>query len=551
MQHPYPAELRPDPLPTLKIAAFWVGLTAVAIIVPYLFGWSITPQGKVFTWALLNPDDVGVYVSAMRQGAAGNWLYHFTYSPEPWQPRFMLSLYLIAGKIFGLFSSPTVISFHILRLICSGITIWAFWFWSKTIFPEQKRWQWTNWLLLLFGGGFGWLFLMIFPESPYPPDLGLAEWSPLISMFNAPHFALGFGLQTLFFAGIFRMLSPNEPRPFWWAICSALVGVFDVMSYVYHLAVIGLVIGTLMLILAGQARALPRRSWTMGAIVLAPLLPLLFYYALYTGNDPYWIEYTQQTHVIPPPALRLAVVGLGGMGILALIGGVYWIKMGRTPLLPAWAIVHILILYAPGVAYSGRFALGLLVPIAALAIAGLEGALLPALSRRPFFGSFSRLTPTPYATLRRVLLMTLSISTILALASYIQGPYQIDEFPYYLPAPDIEAATWLGSHAGADSLILADYPMGNYFPRVYAGKLFMGQLDFTTNLPQKERLFIDFWSGAMSEEERQNFLAEWGITHLFVGNSEQLWLGENVQPIGELIYQNEGQVSIYQIDAQP
>jgi hypothetical protein len=125
---------------TIRSTFLWQLLLLLLIVLPYLIAWWRTPDDSVFTGALFNPDDVSVYVSAMRQGAEGKWLYHFTYSPEPWQPRLMLSLYIVLGKITALLTEPTVFWFHFWRGVSVVATMWALGFWVRTLLPSRTHW---------------------------------------------------------------------------------------------------------------------------------------------------------------------------------------------------------------------------------------------------------------------------------------------------------------------------------------------------------------------------------------------------------------------------
>ncbi len=90
----------------------WIGLVLFLSALPYIAAWISTPVDKQFVGALVNPDDFPSYLSAMRQGAAGSWIFHFTYSPEPWQPRVMMAPYLLLGKVAGLFGGSFTVWYH-------------------------------------------------------------------------------------------------------------------------------------------------------------------------------------------------------------------------------------------------------------------------------------------------------------------------------------------------------------------------------------------------------------------------------------------------------
>jgi hypothetical protein len=372
----------------------------------------------------------------------------------------------------------------------------------------------------------------------------MAEWSPILALFNTPHFALGIGLEAIAFACVARMTSVTTAKEgVGWALLGAITAVLATLVYVYHLAIIGLVIGIYMLALAVQVRMIPWRQWILGAIVVIPLLPLLVYYAFWTNGDQYWTRYTQVDHVIAAPPPVGVVIGLGGIGLLAFVGGRWWLKRGFTTLVPVWALVNLAVLYLPFVSFSGRFALGLMVPVATLAAVGLEAVILPAKLHPRFLPRFS---PVPAATKRRIILILLMPSTLMAVLLFIKGPMLQKGFPYYLPKADVAAANWLGEHTDESAIVMAYYPMGNYLPRVYPGKVFVGQLDFTTDLAGKLALFEQFWGGSLTKTEQQSFLEEWGITHLFSGSYEKPFIADNITLSGQVVYQENG-VLIYQM----
>ncbi len=530
---------------TISSTFSWLLLVLGLISLPYFAAWLDTPDNTVFSWALLNPDDMGVYVSAMRQGAAGNWLYHFTYSPEPWQPRFMLTVYLLMGKVTALFTTPTAITLHLWRTLFAVFAVWGLIFWCRTVFPDRAGLQWTTWLLILFAGGFGWLAILVSPDATrFSPDLASAEGSTLIALFNTPHFALGIGLQALFFSFLTRSLA-DDGHSGRWAILAAITAVFDTLTYVYHLALIGLVVGIYMLWLTVEQNAIPWRQWRLGALIIVPQLPLLAYYLFGANGDPYWIQYTQVDHVIPSPPFWGLLIGLGGVGLLAVWGGRRWVVEKRPFLIPIWAVVQIGLLYFPGLQFSGRFGLGLGIPVATLAAVGLENGLLPFLSKKAAHPVIKKLTPTPYATARRVILILLVPSTLMSILLFVQSPRWQQGFPYYLPAADVAAVEWLGHEVGETAVTLTYYPIGNYLPRVYDGKVFMGQLDYTTNLDDKVMLYEQFWT-KMTPQEQDRFLQEWGITHVLAGSYDKPFMKNAVQFSGSLIYEKAG-IKIWEI----
>ena len=532
---------------TLRQLAPWMGVMLLLISLPYLLVWLQAPPGQTFMAGLINPDDVSVYLAAMRQGSEGAWLFQFSFSPEPIPPRLTYPLYLLMGRFVGLLHGSFTLWFHLFRLLASLFTLLAMWWWVRLALPGRARWQQSAWLLIAFGGGLGWLVAILLRlDFKQLPDLGRAEWGLLQPLLDAPHFALGMGLEVLLFVCVGQMV---RTRPGWpWAVGGAFVALMLGLTYPYLIPVAGLVIGLYMLSLALPGRAVPWRAWGYGAVVLAPLLPLFYYFGIWARQDPNW-EFTHITNnLIRPPGLPALAVTLGLLGVLGVIGLAQWRQSGQDWLVPIWAVANGLALYVP-VPFAGRFLLGLVVPAGTLAAYGLEAWLLPRLESTRFFQHFSRLTPTPYASLRRVFLLLTIPSTLMVLVLLIQSPAVRPDYPLFLPDADMAAAQWLAETAAPDSLILAHYPVGNYFPRLAGSRVFVGQPYLTLDLEGKVALVTQFWDEATPAGWRDAFIQEWGIDYVYYGSQEQAISRGRVVPPGDIVYQADG-VTIYQIVGQ-
>lgn len=541
---------------SLKTISPWILLFLGWSNLPYLLAWLRPPAGKQFVGTFVNQDDLSTYLSAIRQGAAGNWLYHFQYSPEPWQPKLMLLPYLLTGKLAALLGGSPLFWFHLLRITTGSFTLVILCWWVRIVFPQRPQWQRTGWLLIVFGSGLGWLVATLQgPGHPGPliADLTIPEWSVFMALFHTPHFALGVGLELLFFICILKLFggesAPNTmtKNKTLWAMLTALVGFASGLTYAYHLPVIGLVSGIFLLWRAGQQRQVLWREWLLGGVVMLPMAALLLYYGIFANRDPYFAAYARFQNVIQPPAPLAIVIGAGLLGFLAILAVPRWLQQGKTPLVPLWLGLNLVLLYLPIVQQRGRFGLGLMVPVATLAAWYLEDAVLPWLALRPFYPRFSRFTPTPYASLRRVWLAAVLPSTLLIPLLLSKTAVTTKDFPIYIANQEVQAAEWLGQHSQTDDLVLASYTMGNYLPRAIPGKLFLGQLDLTTDLTGKLALLDQFWATETTSAWREAFLQEWGIDFIYVGQYEQALGPQPVELPGSIIFQNDT-VAIYRID---
>lgn len=510
----------------------WAIVAIVMAMTPYLYAWFSAPEGARFTGALVNHDDLSTYLSAIRQGENGRFLFHFTFAPEPWEPRFMLLPYLLLGHLSRLLGSlPTLLWFHLARLAALSFTLVCVWYWVRTMLPASRTMQRTGWLFIVFGGGIGWLLYPPLAQIPgalrYFPDLALPELTFSLISHNAPHYIAGLGLQLLLIICLQRI---GQSDASWrWAGFGAILTTLLATIYVYHIFVIALVVAFYAALLVYQQRRLPWRTLFMLGLPFLPLLPFVYYYFIVATRDPQWATYANETHIIaPPPPLGL-LLGLGLLALLALAGLRRWLGDRQEKLVLIWLTSALLALYLPLVLYRGRFTLGLIAPVATLAAYGWETAVFPWLRQKS-----PTLRP---ASLRRMIIWLVIPSTVLSWLFFWQSLSLNKEFPNYLPTADIAAAQWLAANTDpGQDLILAYYPIGNFFPTLSDTPVFLGQFFWTPDFDGKLTQIEQFWNPETSDEWRVQFLDQWRITYIVQGSFEQGLAADTIQPPGRLVY---------------
>jgi hypothetical protein len=510
------------------------------LILPYIVAWQTEPQGKFFLGSLVNPLDASVYVSAIRQGSEGNWFFHFQFSPEPLPPRLTYPLYLFIGRLAGLFGGSLLGWFHVFRILASIGTLLSILLFAQAVFPQKKQHQLSSWFLIVFGSGMGWLFAILFKADLNTlPDLTATAFGSLMPMLGTPHLSLGLGLEAVLFGCILQMQRVEKNGiGLIYAVTGSITGILIALIHTFTLPVIGLAVGIYLLALAFQEKTFPWRTWLNGAIILLPLLPFVYYFGVYARKDPYWDAAQFTNNIILPPPPIFLMIGLGLVGGLAVIGLIEWLKQKLDLLIPIWAIINIFCLYLP-LPFSGRFILGLILPLGILAGYGLETVVLPSLQKKNFLTHLGQLMPTPLASLRRFILFSTIPSTILVMATLTAISSYRQDFPVYFLHEDAAASQWLAAETTSEDIIFAGYEVGNYLPRLFQGKVFLGHEYLTINLDLKEQLWLKFWRETTSPSWRREFLQKWGITHIYKGPVEQAISKENITPPGELVYQSD------------
>jgi hypothetical protein len=522
---------------------FWCIFGILAIgLAPFIVAWKMTPPDKVFSGALINPDDLSVYLSAIRQGIEGKWLFSFAFSPEAMQSRFTYPLYIGLGYLISLFGGEPLYWFHGFRLLCGILTIIALYYWVRLIFPENGKIQKTALILLSFGSGIGWILTPIIPvDSLLLTDINIPEWGLATALMSSPHFILGIGLEVLLVGILIRNEEVETSKTL--ILLGVLSAIGIGLAYPFHIPTLGLITSVYLVWIAISEKRIDWKHWLTTILILTPFLLYLLYYGITALTDPLWeTSHVQNNLIEPPPPLGL-VIGSGLLGVFAVLGIKTWFRQNRTPLIPIWAAVNALIIYLP-IPFSGRFVLGLIIPIATMAAFSLEEVILPSLRETGFFLRFSKLTPTPLETLRRVFIILTLPTTLLISLWLIRNSITTKDFPLYFPTDEILAVEWLGENGNEEDVVLAYYPMGNYMPRDITGKVFLGHLNLTIDLNNKIEAIEKFWDVGTSQEWRENFLEAWDITMIYQGKYEKLLSEDVVIPPGKVVYKNDT-VTIY------
>lgn len=526
----------------LKSILPWSVLALLLGSLPYIIAWIVTPDELVFTQAVVNADDASVYISAIRQGAEGKWLFQPNFSPEVWPSVLGYIPYLALGHLARFLGGQYHLWFHLLRLLGNILAILAFFFLARVAFPDRRRLQLTAWFLITFGSGFGWLVAALFQqELTAVPDLFAPEWTNVTVFLGMPHFSVGLGFEVIVIGCIIQISRAGQHWK--WAVVGAIAALGLALSYPYNTVVAGLVIGIQMVSLAIRERAIPWLSWLQAGVVILPMFLFQLYYAIWGLLSPIW-PYNAESNFIIVPTLPGIIVGFGLLGLLAVVGGWRWIRIRSNLLVPIWAMVNLVLVFTP-IDFAGRFLLGLIVPVATLAAFGVEEVILPRLERSSFFTAFGKLSPTPYDSLRRVIVILTVPSTLMVSLLLVRNSAMIFGFPSYMPKSEVKALEWLSDNADDEALIFAYYPSGNYLPRISASRVFVGQKFLTPNLGEKVGLVREFWSNDVSMSWRQELLANWDVDYVYSGMFEQQMAPARVEIPGEVVYEADG-VTIYQ-----
>jgi hypothetical protein len=504
----------------------------------YAFAYLCAPQGQVFTGFLVNNDDGQLYLSFMREGARGAWLTTIRTTPEAHDPALLLPGYLLLGRVAAMLGLSHELVFHVTRL-CAGLALLVVARWLAALCvapgcpaegapsrscPLPDAMCFSALFFVAFSSGLGWLLVVtgLADRAIIPVDIRVPETSTFLTAYSSPHFALGVAMQLLTF-----ICYLYAGRRSWALIGGAICLLLLSITLVYNVIVVAATIGCYALFRSWQRRELWSPELWRALAIGGPSVPVILYYLVLFRTDPFWrIVYGEHDVVHTPAPLALAL-GYGIVLGLAAWGLLIWTRERRWSaprlLLACWVVLNAVLLYAP-LAFQGKLAAGWHVGLSLLAAVGLHRGLLARVRDRPprlRGGGWAGRGASLASTVRNVILILSVPSTLLVALIGFRVALAEHYYPYYLPADDAMAVTWLGAHARSDDVVLASYSIGNYTAARSDARSFLGH-QFAVIDPQgKDQAVRSFYSGRTADEERRALVASHGITLVYYGAHER------------------------------
>lgn len=479
-----------------------IGLFVLLLVnLPILYFSIIGKTGLTFLGRrVINSQDMYTYISYVEQAKQGKVLFKNLFTSEPHTASLLRPSYVVIGKTASLFQLPSVVSYHVFRVIFTLLFYVVLYQFIARLFHRPKQ-RLLVFALVLTSSGLGWALSTVIGSSS---DLWIPESNTFLMLAESPHFILA---QTVLLGGFLLFLRYIERRNILTALGFILCFSLLAFEHPFNLLLVGPV-----LFIAGIRYGLP----LIETGILGALSSLGLIYPLYElrTNAIFAIEQSQGKSVSPAPSAFLA--GMGLLLPLALIGASLWIEKKDKPkqLILLWVAFASLFLYAP-ISFQRRMSEGIHIPLALLAGAGLVFLYSKIKSRWP---NLKHILPATIC-----LLLFLSLSSVRAIADDFLtiGKDSRDGYYYYLLSDEGKAMDWLRSHSTETDVILTNWFYGNILAGRSARTVYLGHKAQTGHYDEKVSSVNTFLLEADSQKSL-DFLWKERISFIFIGKNDSL-----------------------------
>lgn len=522
------------------------GLLVAVTVLPYLYAFiSDSPSNDwQFMGMLYNHTDAATYLSKIREGIQGSWLFTLHYTPEPHAGAAIMEFYLALGHLARLLSIPAALAYHLARLATSFFMYSAIYFLGSTIFSKLRARR-VFFGILAFGAGFGWLFILFVPDATVlPTDLNIPESIPFYATLVNPHFPLTIGLLCLLTSIFIRVFRPGfmqtpqvENGGLSVIVVTVLMLIVQPQGWVAFAVTLAAYVGIHVI----RSRRLPMKELLWSALVWLTAAPFLVYYAAVVRENSAMAVWNSQNFTPSPPPIYF-VLGFGLPLLLALPGlwrAIRHFEQDGDRLMLIWFIVNAALLYLPAgldrlnepFSLQRRLSIGMIIPIGYFGVRSLMDVWLPMIQRRRH-----RLV---LVLLFVLIIPSNALSLLLPLFGIINSE-RGKENAIMLTDDENRAIVYLAQYTPIDSVILAPVRVSLWIPAYSDLRVVYGHPYETLNAQQKLEE-IDQWYTGQNTNDCAPLLERYRVRYV-VTNAEasgaaclnELSLSEPVRRFGNV-----------------
>lgn len=469
-------------------------LTLFTLTFPYCLATAKAGSEHVFIGFLLNPVDGASYLAKMYSGWSGEWRFNLPYTAETSSGAYLFLFYIFLGHLARLLHLPLQVAFHIARLINSVLLMFILFLFYNRIFSSRKDMAFRAFLLASVGSGMGWVSVS---SGTIPFDFFVAEAYPFLSMYVNPHFPAGLGLLLLGLIFLIEPLSYNR------LIKLSVVGLAISVIYPFgQILFICLATGWIVIQWL-DTRVL---DWKGGfsSGFLGGLF--LLYQFIAVQKDPLLKIWNFQNVTLTPDIWDV-LLSLSPVLFFALAGGLQLIKKKGNSMrafLLLWPIFGLIIAYLP-VSFQRRFTFGIFIPLAALAVYGIE----------MITARFNR-----WGKLSMLLIFMFSLpSNIFLVASGIMAA-STRSTQLYLTSDEYQTLSWIKENLPPETVILASPEISLLIPAFTGRRVVYAHPFETVDAEKLKQSVLEFYIEPEWSDRKSAFLTSNHVGYVLYGPRE-------------------------------
>jgi hypothetical protein len=469
---------------------------------------------------LIAPIDGNSYLAKMMEGQRGEWKFTLPYTSEKGEGAYIFLYYLFLGYVCSWLHLPTILVFHIARIIGALCLASAISLWIRRTIQDQKIQIFTM-ILILFGSGMGWLLL---PLKIIPTDLWVSEAYPFLSSLANPHFPLGIAL-ILWIIYLYTL-------PETWARITYL---FDLTLLLSLVMPFGVVIVCMIVLFIEVANGIKKQKVQIIKLVITTIgggAYLLYqYFAIL--SDPVLAQWNSQNLTAAPPVWDV-IISFSPALLLAVYGiGKY--RKGQefiSQYLPfiIWIIGGAILLYLP-FNLQRRFLVGYYVPVGFMA--GI------------FLDKFRKSNSDKLRKLPEFVLALSLITNIIFLTGILETLKRNDPM-YYQSNDEIATLQWLDENAPNQSVVLASPQFANLIPAKINMRVVYGHPYETVDAENQINKIESYYNGEMLVIDIKQWFKDENVSYVICGPREKM-LGNDLNAIYLSLVKQQGDIQIYMV----
>ncbi len=514
----------------LLIAAALLGFSSI----PTWLGRTVETEALVFRGTYTDTQDYAVHIAMMQAGRLGEWAYQLRFTSEEHSPAFIRLFYIFLGHVSRWTNLDVENVFQLARWFFGLTALFSIDQLFQKIFAERTTARFAFFLAVL-GAGMGWLQLILSaPLDPIAPiDLWLIDAYILFSISLFPSFSFTLTLMAVALYFFLEFLENGKWSQIVFICVSALlVQLFNPIAF----AVIDLAMAGAVLITWWQTSKIEIKLGYALSIIATTQVPLLVYNLLILTRDPIWSQFTSQNETLSPPP-SFYVWGFAPFWVFAIFGMIKSIREQNRVFgaMTAWVVGGLALAYLP-VLIQRRFLLGITIPLAALAMHGIQSLIERLPVSFPFIKRRKNLMFFTY-----VLIASIS-SAFLILNSSLYVLTRPEKLFY--PKGIESAAQWLIENASPNEFFLANVETSQIITQRTQLKTYVGHEMETLFFHNKEAVMKEYFNGTLSDQWLIQTPIEWVIYGPYEHEINALFSPTSML---RLAYENDS-VKIYKVN---